>query len=86
MKDHRPPPHVRVTVVLREPALDPDEEPGYLCEWVHEIDDSTDEDGCRLKWGNGSESYFPWTSVLRVNWETCDCYRCQSRRDAAATA
>ena len=71
---------LRVTVVLNRRQLDEGEEPGYLTEWAHEADYSTDEDGCRLDWGGGVESYFPWTSVLRVDWAPCDCFTC--RREA----
>ena len=67
----------RVTVVLNRPELDTGEEPGYLSEWVHEDGYSTGEDGCRLDWRDGCESYFPWTSVLRVDWSPCACFECR---------
>lgn len=71
----------RVRVTLNRPELDPGVEPGYPSEWVHEDGYSTDEDGCKLDWGDGTYAYFPWTSVLRVDWDRCSCMDC--RREAA---
>ena len=69
--------HTRVTVTLNRQGLEPGEEPGYLSEWVHEDGYTFDEEGVRLDWHDGVESYVPWTSVLRVDWEPCDCFDCQ---------
>jgi hypothetical protein len=78
----------RVTVVLRELDHDPDfgDEKHYLSEWVHADDGSYsyDDDGCRLDWHDGNESYFPWTSVLRVDWSRCDCWECTRKAREAA--
>lgn len=74
----------RVTVVLNRPELEPEGEPRYLAEWGHETNYSTDEDGCHLDWGDGYSSYFPWPSVLRVDWEPCECVTCQRTAERAA--
>lgn len=78
MEDGRP---RRASGILNRRELDPDEEPDYLSEWVHEDGYSTDEDGVRLDWHDGIESYVPWTSVLRVDFSPCECFECQ--REAA---
>lgn len=67
---------VRVTVILV--CFDPanDDHP-YAAEWVHEDGYTSDEDGVRLVWGAGDETYIPWSSVLRVDWARCDCMECR---------
>jgi len=73
--------HIRVTVVLNRSTLDEGEEPGYLSEWGHEVDYSSNEGGCGLDWGGGIESFFPWGSVLRVDREPCRCAECRRRAE-----
>jgi hypothetical protein len=72
---------VRVAVVLRE--RDPEEPDTFVSEWVHEHEYSADDEGIRLDWGYGIETFFPWSSVLRVDWSPCTCIQCGEVRAAA---
>ena len=77
--------HTRVTVILNRPQLDPREEPDYLAEWVHGDGYTEGDDGVRLDWHHGTESYVPWTSVLRVDWERCACFECEREAPGGVT-
>lgn len=69
----------RVTVTLNR--VDIEDDSVLLSEWVHADGYSSDENGVRLSWGHG-ETYVPWSSILRVDWDPCECLTC--RRDSAA--
>ncbi len=77
-------PRVSVRVVLNRPELDLGEEPGYLSEWGHAETYWSDETGCWFDWGGDARSYFPWSSVLRVEHERCRCFTCTREGQEAA--
>lgn len=66
----------RVTVILNRTYPD---EPQYMSEWQHEDGYCQDEGGVTITWeGTSESSFFPWTSILRVDREPCDCMECSS--------
>jgi hypothetical protein len=68
----------RITVFLAFPETDePELEGEPMREWVHPEAYSDDERGVLLDWGGGASSFFPWTSVLRVERERCRCVECK---------
>ena len=76
--------HIRVTVTLNR--LDPGDESVFLKEWVHEDGYSSDELGVGLSWGGWEEIFAPWSSVLRVDREPCDCSECLGDLEPALDA
>jgi hypothetical protein len=68
-------------------ATDPESvrEHGHLAEWVHVEDYRPDEDGrgVVLDWGYPERMYIPWTSVLYVSFDDCECEQCERARAAA---
>jgi hypothetical protein len=74
----------RVKVTLKhEEREGAAEYPGELmAEWVHEDEYVADELGVTLRWTDAEETFIPWTTVLRVDWDRCRCMDCKEREGA----
>jgi len=73
--------HERVTITLNRIDLEPfgeEELRVYAGEWAHAIDVQVDELGITIDEGRKYTSFFPWTSVLRVDREPCRCSECEA--------
>jgi len=52
-------------------------------EWVHEHQ-CTIGDACSgvwFDWGDGTEAFFPWASVRRLDFDECLCFECSRKNE-----
>ena len=75
----------RATVVIRQHDPETDHEDKLYREWTHAAQLDRDEYGVTLHWPGLQEveTFVPWSSVVRIDIEPCDCFDCRRRGVAA---
>lgn len=66
---------IRATVTVR--ASDPDTGADFYQEHAHEHEVEFDQLGVWVQWSRNSRVFFPWGSVVRVEYGPCRCSACK---------